>query len=178
MVSLRKRSKASSTTAKKLLGKSIEERPETVTNHYEFGHWEIDLILGKKTRGEAVVMTLVERQTRFAIALKLANKQAETITKAVKSLLSQYPIGSITSDNGSEFSSLLTLKNVDVYFAHPYSSHERGTNEHFNGLLREFLPKGVSLNPLTTEELNRYVSAINNRPRRILKYKPHIFCLS
>lgn len=174
MVSLRKRSKASSTTAKKLLGKSIEERPETVTNHYEFGHWEIDLILGKKTRGEAVVMTLVERQTRFAIALKLANKQAETITKAVKSLLSQYPIGSITSDtsdNGSEFSSLSTLKNVDVYFAHSYSSHERGTNEHFNGLLREFLAKGVSLNPLTTEELNRYVSAINNRPRRILKYK-------
>lgn len=116
-------------------------------------------------------MTLVERQTRFAIALKLANKQAETITKAVKSLLSQYPIGSITSDNGSEFSSLSTLKNVDVYFTHPYSSHERGTNEHFNGLLREFLAKGVSLNPLTTEELNRYISAINNRPRRILKYK-------
>ena len=171
MVSLRKRSKASSTTAKKLLGKSIEERPETVTNHYEFGHWEIDLILGKKTRGEAVVMTLVERQTLFAIALKLANKQAETITEAVKSLLSQYPIGSITSDNGSEFSSLSTLKNVDVYFAHSYSSHERGTNGHFNGLLREFLAKGVSLNPLTTEELNRYVSAINNRPRRILKYK-------
>lgn len=116
-----------------------------------------------------------ERQTRFAIALKLANKQAETITKAVKSLLSQYPIGSITSDNGSEFSSLSTLKNVDVYFAHSYSSHERGTNEHFNGLLREFLAKGVSLNPLTTEELNRYVSAINNRPRRILKYKTAYF---
>lgn len=120
-------------------------------------------------------MTLVERQTRFAIALKLANKQAETITKAVKSLLSQYPIGSIMSDNGSEFSSLSTLKNVDVYFAHSYSSHERGTNEHFNGLLREFLAKGVSLNPLTTEELNRYVSAINNRPRRILKYKTAYF---
>jgi len=121
------------------------------------------------------VRLLSERQTRFAIALKLANKQAETITKAVKSLLSQYPIGSITSDNGSEFSSLSTLKNVDVYFAHSYSSHERGTNEHFNGLLREFLAKGVSLNPLTTEELNRYVSAINNRPRRILKYKTAYF---
>ena len=90
---------------------------------------------------------------------------------AVKSLLSQYPIRSITSDNGSEFSSLSDLKGVEVYFAHPYASHERGTNENFNGLLREFLPKGVSLNSLTTEELNHYVSAINDRPRRLHKYK-------
>lgn len=171
MVSIRKRSKTSSKTAKKILGKSIEERPETITNCSEFGYWEIDLILGKKTKGEAVVMTLVERQTRFAIAVKLANKQAKTIHQAVKNLLAQYPIRSITSDNGSEFSSLSDLKGVDVYFAHPYSSHERGTNENFNGLLREFLPKGVSLNPLTAEELNHYVSAINDRPRRLHKYK-------
>lgn len=171
MVSIRKRSKVRPKATKKILGKSIEERPETSTNRSEFGHWEIDLMLGKKTKGEAVVMTLVERQTRFAIAVKLANKQAETINSAVKSLLSQYPIFSITSDNGSEFSSLSNLKGVEVYFAHPYASHERGTNENFNGLLREFLPKGVSLNSLTTEELHHYVSAINDRPRRLHKYK-------
>ena len=110
MVCIRKRSKVRLKATKKILGKSIEERPETITNRSEFGHWEIDLMLGKKTRGEAVVMTLVERQTRFAIAVKLANKQAETINRAVKSLLSQYPIRSITSDNGSEFSSLSDLK--------------------------------------------------------------------
>ena len=97
MVCIRKRSKVRPKATKKILGKSIEERPETITNRSEFGHWEIDLMLGKKTRGEAVVMTLVERQTRFAIAVKLANKQAETINRAVKSLLSQYPIRSITS---------------------------------------------------------------------------------
>lgn len=167
MVSIRKRSKVTPKATTKILGKSIEERPECINDRSEFGHWEIDLVLGKKTKGEAVILTLVERQTRFAIAVKLANKQAETINRAVKSLLSQYPIRSITSDNGSEFSSLSDLKGVEVYFAHPYASHERGTNENFNGLLREFLPKGVSLNSLTTEELNHYVSAINDRPNFI-----------
>ena len=116
-------------------------------------------------------MTLVERQTRFALACKLPNKQAETINEAVQELLGEYPIASITSDNGSEFSLLADLEGVDIYFAHPYSSHERGTNEHFNGLLREFLPKGQSLNALTDEELAQYIAAINERPRRLHHYK-------
>jgi len=171
MVSIRTRSKSKTKGNKKTLGKSIEERPEWINNRSEFGHWEIDLVLGKKTKGEAVVMTLVERQTRFALACKLPNKQAETINEAVKELLMESPIASITSDNGSEFSLLSDLQGVDVYFAHPYSSHERGTNENFNGLLREFLPKGQSLNPLTDEELAQYVSAINERPRRLHQYK-------
>ena len=171
MVSLRKRSTSKPKTNRKTLGKSIEERHETINDRTTFGHWEIDLMLGKKTKDEAVVMTLVERQTRFALAFKLPNKQAETINKAVQTLLMGYPITSITADNGSEFSLLSDLEGVDIYFAHPYSSYERGTNEHFNGLLREFLPKGVSLNPLTTEDLNQFVSAINNRPRRLLNYK-------
>uniref|UniRef100_UPI00138692FF IS30 family transposase n=1 Tax=Streptococcus sp. S784/96/1 TaxID=2653499 RepID=UPI00138692FF len=171
MVSIRKRSKVTSTVAKKVLGNSIEERPESINDHPTFGHWEIDLVLGKKTKGEAVVMTLAERQTRFALACQLPNKQAEPINATVKELLLEYPILSITSDNGSEFSNLSDLHGVNIYFAHPYSSHERGTNENFNGLLRKFLPKGISLNPLTTEELNRYVSAITNRPRRLHHYK-------
>lgn len=116
-------------------------------------------------------MTLVERQTRFALACKLPNKEAKTINKAVKELLIAYPIVSITSDNGSEFSLLSDLDDLDIYFAHPYSSHERGTNENFNGLLREFLKKGQSLNPLTGEELARYIAAINERPRRLHQYK-------
>ena len=171
MVRLRKRTKSVTKANKKHLGQSIDKRPETITNRSAFGHWEIDLVLGKKTKGEAVVMTLVERQTRFALAIKLPNKQAETITKAVENWIKAYPIYSITADNGSEFSLLSEVKTIDTYFAHPYSSHERGSNENFNGLLREFLPKGVSLNPLTDKELDQYVSAINERPRRILDYK-------
>lgn len=116
-------------------------------------------------------MTLVERQTRFALACKLPNKQAETINEVVKKLLAEHPITSITSDNGSEFSLLSDLEEVDIYFAHPYSSHERGTNENFNGLLREFLPKGQSFNSLTKKELAHYIEAINERPRRLHHYK-------
>ena len=84
MVSIRKMSKYKTTVNKKTFGKSIEECPETINNHSEFGHWEIELVLGKKTKGDAVIMTLVERQTRFALACKLPNKQAETINEAVK----------------------------------------------------------------------------------------------
>ncbi|HFT5971065.1 TPA: IS30 family transposase, partial [Streptococcus pyogenes] len=94
---------------------------------------------------------------------------SQTINRAVTHLISQYPIASTTADNGSEFSLLSDLKAIDVYFAHPYSSHERGTNENFNGLLREYGPKGVSLNPLTSEELNNYLTAINECPRRLLQ---------
>ena len=170
MVSIRKWSKYKTTVNKKTLGKSIEERPETINNRSEFVHWEIDLVLGQKTKGEAVIMTLVERQTRFALACKLPNKQAETINEVVKTL-GWTPDTSITSDNGSEFSRLADLEEVDISFAHPYSSHERGTNENFNGLLREFLPKGQSFNSLTEKELVHYIEAINERPRRLHHYK-------
>lgn len=166
MVSIRKRSKKVMKTNKKTLGKSIEERPEYINDRSEFGHWEIDLALGKKTKSEAVMLTLVERQTRYAL---IEDKQSQTINRAVTHLISQYPIASITADNGSEFSLLSDLKAVDVYFAHPYSSHERGTNENFNGLLREYVPKGISLNPLTSEELDNDITAINERLRRLLQ---------
>ena len=116
-------------------------------------------------------MTLIERQTRFALACKLPNKQAQTINEAVKELLSEHPIASVTSDNGSSFSLLSDLENVAIYLAYPYSSHERGTNENFNGLFRECLPKGKSLNPLTDEEFAQYIATINVRARRLHHYK-------
>lgn len=175
MVSIRKRSKKVTKTNRKTLGKSIEERPECINDRSEFGHWEIDLILGKKTKGEAVILTLVERQTRYALGVKLEDKQSHTTNSAVRHLTNLYPIVSIPADNGSEFSLLSDLEAVDVYFAHPYSSHERGTNENFNGLLREYVPKGVSLNSLTTEELDNYITAFNERPRRLLQYQSSKF---
>lgn len=175
MVRIRQRAKSKTKTARKVLGKSIEERPEYINDRSEFGHWEIDLVLGKKTKGEAVILTLVERQTRYALGVKLDDKQSLTINRAVKQLTSQHPIVSITADNGAEFSLLSDLEEVDVYFAHPYSSHERGTNENFNGLLREYIPKGFSLNSLTPEELDNYITAINERPRRLLQYQTSKF---
>ena len=82
-----------------------------------------------------------------------------------------FPIKSITADNGSEFAALNELEGVQVYYAHAYSSYERGTNENFNGLLREFVPKGKSLKTLTAEDLAKATLAINQRPRRLLNYQ-------
>ncbi|MBZ2039306.1 IS30 family transposase, partial [Streptococcus sanguinis] len=158
-------------STKKHLGKSIEERPEEINNRSRFGDWEIDSVLGGKTVGEPSVLTLVERQTRYAVTRKLIEKKAEYVNQAVLECMKHYPIQSITADNGSEFSSLNEIEELDVYFAHAYSSYERGTNENFNGLLREFIPKGVSLKDLDLKLLEDYTKAINERPRRIHNYQ-------
>lgn len=167
---LKPRGKKRSST-KKHFGTSIEQRPEEINDRSELGHWEIDSVLGLKTAGEPSILTLVERKTRYAITVYLAGKKAEYVNEAVAELIKQYPIKTITADNGSEFASLCELEGVQVYYAHAYSSHERGTNEHFNGLLREFVPKGQSLKLITAEDLAEVTSAINQRPRRILDYQ-------
>ena len=114
---------------------------------------------------------MVERQTRYAVTKKLVEKKAEYVNQAVLEYMKLYPIKSITADNGSEFSSLSEIEGLDVYFAHAYSSYERGTNENFNGLLREFIPKGSSLKELNQNLLEDYTKAINERPRRIHGYQ-------
>ena len=158
-------------STKKHLGKSIEERPEEINNRSRFGDWEIDSVLGGKTIGEPSILTLVEQQTRYAVTKKLVEKKAEYVNQAVLECMKLYPIKSITADNGNEFSSLSKIEGLDVYFAHAYSSYERGTNENFNGLLREFIPKGCSLKELNQNLLEDYTKAINERPRRIHGYQ-------
>ena len=158
-------------STKKHLGKSIEERPEEINNRSRFGDWEIDSVLGGKTIGEPSILTLVEQQTRYAVTKKLVEKKAEYVNQAVLECIKLYPIKSITADNGNEFSSLSKIEGLDVYFAHAYSSYERGINENFNGLLREFIPKGCSLKELNQNLLEEYTKAINERPRRIHGYQ-------
>ena len=171
---MKQRTKKRPSTHKRLAGKSIDERPKIIQDRTEFGHWEIDLMIGKKFINEAVLLTIVERVSRFAIARKLPFKSADLVNHEINKVVkgfSNLDFKTITADNGAEFSKLGELKCVeDVFYAHPYSSHERGTNEHFNGLMREFLPKGQSFNSLTEEELQRYVAAINNRPRKLLGF--------
>ena len=169
-VRIRKKSNKRPST-KKHLGKSIEEGPEEINNRSRFGDWEIDSVLGLKTVGEPSILTLVERQTRYAVTRKLVEKKAEYVSQAVLECMKLYPIKSITADNGNEFSSLSKIEGLDVYFAHAYSSYERGTNENFNGLLREFIPKGTSLKELNPTLLEDYTKAINERPRRIHSYQ-------
>ena len=122
---------------KKKLGKSIEERPKEIDTREEFGHWEIDSVIGQKKEGQSQVMTIVERKYRKSIWLKVRDHSAEAVDEALKKLFSEYGdkykevFKSITGDNGSEFANLpeLESKGVPVYYTHPYTSCEKGTND-------------------------------------------------
>lgn len=161
---------------KKILGKSISERPEYINDRSDFGHWEIDCIIGKKTQGESVLLTLTERKTRMEIIRKLPAKSSWAVQRAMQKLkedageLFSLTFKSITADNGSEFSELALFEGSEIYFAHPYSSCERGTNEHHNGLIRRFIPKGRSINPYPVTAIEAIQCWCNTLPRRILGY--------
>jgi IS30 family transposase len=170
-------------------GESIEKRPEEVNSREEFGHWEGDTVYsgqGKK-KGKAGLLTMTERKTRKEIIIKIPNRKAETVVKAIDALERKWGapnfrqvFKSITFDNGSEFAAAenieascinKTIPRTKVYFAHPYSSFERGTNENQNGMIRRKHPKGTDFNEVTKEELKNTEDWMNDYPRKILGYK-------
>lgn len=164
---------------------SIEQRPFAKDDRSEFGHWEGDTIVGStKIKNSGAVFTLVERKTRFQLTIKMKDRKSKTVLKAVKLLKSRYPelsdykindiFKSITFDNGVEFA---LWKNIEkylkttIYFAHPYSSYERGSNENGNKLLRIFLPKSCNINDYTEDYVLNANELINTKIRKILGYK-------
>lgn len=153
---------------------SIELRPEYINNRQEYGHFEIDTIIGKKKGKQACLLTLTERKTRYEIIRKLNTKSKEEVTNALIDILNQYPhIKSLTTDNGSEFSGfkdVISKTNIKFYFCHPYASCEKGTNEKHNSLIRYFIKKGTSIDNYTQEDLNKISIWMNNYPRKILKW--------
>jgi IS30 family transposase len=163
---------------KRILGESIENRPQVINDRSEFGHWEIDTVIGKKTKDEPVLLTITERLTRFELIMKLDDKSEAAVNRAIGSISINNPyfihlFKSITADNGSEFASLkeAVLGISDVYFTHPYSSWERGTNENHNGIVRRFIPKGQSLKNITGSAIKQIASWMNNLPRKKLNYQ-------
>jgi IS30 family transposase len=165
---------------KKKLGTSIEERPLEIQTREEFGHWEIDTVIGEKTNSDNVLLTLVERKTRYTIALKITSKTSESVTDAIKKIKEEYEVNfskvfkTITSDNGSEFSKLALIEDSTdskIYFTHPYSSYERGTNERHNGLIRRFIPKGKRISDFSEDTISEIEEWMNTLPRRILGFK-------
>ena len=165
---------------KKKLGKSITERPSNINNREEFGHWEIDTVVGEKSKYDSVLLTIVERKTRNAIIHKIASKTAEAVTEALNSIRTIYGdkfsdiFKTITSDNGSEFADLSILEaetDTKVYFTHPYSSFEKGTNERHNGLIRRFIPKGKCISDYSSDDIIFIEEWMNTLPRKILNYK-------
>ncbi len=164
------------TEHKKQLGRSIDERSDEINQKLRFGDWEGDSIVGKN--GESSALTFVERQTGAAIVLKAEAKTASSTVSALLKLKLRNPkffavaFKSITFDNGSEFAAAEELEalGIDIYYAHPYSAWERGMNEHFNGLIRRFIPKGKDISNLSQNDLDRFASYINSMPRRKLNY--------
>ncbi|WP_125982759.1 IS30 family transposase [Loigolactobacillus iwatensis] len=159
---------------KKILGDSIEQRPVAANDRSEFGHWEGDLVKGKRTSDQPALLTLTERMTRYEAVIRIPNYQAATCKAAVQQFVDKFDasvVKSLTFDNGAEFSSLNEVTGTHLYFAHPYTPSERGSNEHLNGLLREFIPKGQSIGDFSDEHIERATAALNQRPRKILGYK-------
>jgi len=161
-------------------GKSITERPQEAEDRTEKGHWEIDLVVGKQG-SKAVILTLVERKTRKSLYVLVKNKTQKEVVLAIKR--ARRRVGgnfdnvfkTITADNGSEFLNSEAIKKAgrcdEVYYAHPYSSWERGSNENGNRILRRFVPKGTDIGKLTSKELQRIEDWVNNYPRKIFGYK-------
>lgn len=154
---------------------SIDQRPLYIEKRKQIGHWEGDLIVGVKQA--SFIGTMVERKTRFTYIIKLNNKKSETVTSKFAHTLKKlnpHFRKSLTYDNGIEMANhkwLTKQTGMNVYFAHPYSSWERGTNENTNGLIRRFLPKGTDFNLVAETKLKFIQDNLNNRPRKILKYK-------
>jgi len=165
--------------------RSIEERPEKVNNRLEYGHWEGDSIVGVRNGKKDGLFTLSERMSREQIIVKIKSLTQDSIKAALDRLEITYnssfkeKFKSITLDNGREFldwesieqSVLNGKKRTLVYFAHPYSSWERGTNENQNKMIRRFIPKGTDISKLSDREIKKIEEWMNNYPRKILGYK-------
>lgn len=153
---------------------SIDERPLHIEKRNRIGHWEGDLMVGPKHA--SAIGTIVERKTRFTYIVKLKNSKSNTVTQQFARKLNQLHRGcrkTLTYDNGTEMTYHKWLKKrtgMDIYFAHPYSAWERGTNENTNGLIRRFFPKGTDFNLISSRKLKFIQDKLNNRPRKILSY--------
>lgn len=158
-------------------GTSIELRPDTINKREDFGHWEIDTVLGDAETSSAF-LTIDERKSRKRHIIKIKAKTAEAVGVGINQLKSMYGenfakiFKSVTSDNGSEFAKLNKQfsETTEVYYAHPYSSWERGTNEKQNSLIRRFFPKGTNLDKISEEQVVYVENWINNLPRKIFNY--------
>lgn len=166
--------------------KSIDFRPQEANDRSVYGHWEGDLVIGKKERG-AVLFTLTERMKREEIIMKLPNKEAKNVAKALDRLEKRYGKGfsnkfkTITFDNGPEFRDWESLEKsydkrkknarIQVYYAHPYHSGERGSNENNNRLIRRFIPKGTNITAISEEYIQWIEDWINNLLRPMFGFK-------
>jgi IS30 family transposase len=153
---------------------SIRERPPEIEDRSVPGHWEGDLICGARN---TYIGTLVERQSRFTLLLKIHAKDARSVAKAMSRQIRKLPAllrRSVTLDRGPEFAAhkkFTVATDVKVYFCDPKSPWQRGTNENTNRLLRQYFPDGTDLSQFSQAYLNRIALRLNERPRKTLQYR-------
>ena len=167
-------------------GESIEKRPAEVKDREEFGHWEMDTVYSGKKKSTVALLVLTERKTRNENIIMVPDRRAETTVQAINALerkLGAEKFGiiykSITVDNGCEFQDFEGIeaahrrkgKRTIVFFCHPYSAFERGSNENMNRLIRRFFPKGTSFDTVKPEEVRAAERWVNNYPRKLLGWK-------
>ena len=153
---------------------SIDKRPKVVDKKNRIGDFEIDTVIGLNHIGALV--TVVDRKSKYAIIQKVKSKRAKEVTQALITMLQplKHITKTITSDNGKEFAyhkQVSEALDTSFYFAHPYSSWERGLNEHTNGLIRQYLPKKTDFTQISKEEITTIQNKLNHRPRKILNYR-------
>lgn len=156
-------------------GTSIEKRPPHIQDRIEKGHWEQDTVIGKSAGKSEALLVLTERATRHEIIRKLDEKSSAEVLKHLTLIIDMYPPGTfktITVDNGAENQDYDGMKKLveEVYYCHPYSSYERGSNENANQLIRRFFPKGESMAAKTQADADEAQRFINNMHRKILDY--------
>ena len=173
-------------THKNLKGTSIEERPKHIELREEYGHWEMDCVVGKYKASGCALLVLTERKIREQIIIKMSNQKQKSVIKALDNLEKKHgnrfkeKFKTITVDNGSEFLDYInmqkSIKNLadlrtKIYYCHPYSSWERGSNENANKLIRRFIPKGYDIGRFTHKMIQFIQDWINKYPRKIFGYK-------
>lgn len=178
----KKKDDTSSVALNNKKGRSIEERPKDILERKQYGHWEMDTVVSAKNTGKSCLLVLSERMTREEIVIKIKDKKSSSVVHALNMLERKYggkkfreKFKTITCDNGVEFlnqagieKSRYTKGNrTTVYYCHPYSSYERGTNENINRMIRRFFPKGTNFDTVTKEQVAMVESWINNYPRKI-----------
>ena len=155
----------------------IEQRPAIVQTRSRIGDWEGDTVIGHGNTG--VLVTLVERCSRYTLVRHLPNREAAPVSAAILEMLRPHKAQclTLTFDNGKEFADHVFFGNcldAEVFFAHPYHSWERGTNENTNGLLRQYFPKAISFSNLSDIDVDDAAYRLNHRPRKCLGYRtPH-----
>lgn len=159
-------------------GRSIEERPIEVQGRKTFGHFEADTVLSGKRKGQTIA-TFVERQSRLTIVKRLRGRDSQSMKEAIIELAKQLQgkLKTLTVDHGKEFANyqaVESLTGIPVYFAHAYSPHERGTNEHRNRVLRRFIPKSKRVEEISDDELIKINWYLNSRQLQCLNWRSPI----